>query len=113
MINHLIVNVIDLDIVAPYTLRVSFDDGTQQTINFEPVLYGYYYGPLRDLDEAAGATCATPDRDVCCRVARASMQGLATTMAECRSRWSPTILDGRSSTKRWRPRSKPRWAPRR
>ena len=35
--------------VGPYTLRITFDDGTEQTINFEPVLYGYYYAPLRDL----------------------------------------------------------------
>ncbi|MBM4467586.1 MAG: DUF2442 domain-containing protein [Chloroflexi bacterium] len=47
---HLMVNVTDLAIVGPYTLRITFDDGTEQTINFEPVLYGYYYAPLRDLD---------------------------------------------------------------
>ena len=34
--------------VAPYTLRVEFRDGTSQTINFEPVLRGELYGPLRD-----------------------------------------------------------------
>lgn len=47
---HLMVNVTDLAIVGPYTLRITFDDGTEQTINFESVLYGYYYAPLRDLD---------------------------------------------------------------
>jgi hypothetical protein len=36
-------------ITQPYTLRVQFDDGTEQTINFEPVLGGEMYRPLRDL----------------------------------------------------------------
>jgi len=34
--------------VAPYTLRVEFDDGTAQTIDFCPVLAGELFGPLRD-----------------------------------------------------------------
>ncbi len=46
---HLLVRVISFNIVAPYTLRVSFDDGKSEIINFEPVLYGFYYAPLRDL----------------------------------------------------------------
>jgi hypothetical protein len=33
-----------------YTLRVDFDDGTHQLIDFEPVLRGALYGPLRDPD---------------------------------------------------------------
>ncbi len=36
-------------IVAPYTLDVRFDDETLVTIDFEPVLHGELYGPLRDL----------------------------------------------------------------
>jgi len=36
------------EIVAPYTLRVTFDDATVQVIDFEPVLLGELYGPLRD-----------------------------------------------------------------
>lgn len=47
--DHLIVKVTVFEIIGPYTLRITFDDGIEQTINFEPVLYGYYYGPLRDL----------------------------------------------------------------
>jgi hypothetical protein len=47
---HLMVNVTDFVIVGPYTLRITFSDGIVQTINFEPVLYGYYYAPLRDPD---------------------------------------------------------------
>src|SRR5207253_6117809 len=32
-----------------YTLCVRFDDTTEQTIDFEPILEGELYGPLRDL----------------------------------------------------------------
>ncbi len=46
---HLICRVQEFEIVAPYTLRVHFDDGTEQVIDFEPVLRGELYGPLRDL----------------------------------------------------------------
>lgn len=35
--------------VSPYTLKLRFDDDTEQVINFEPVLRGQLYGPLRDL----------------------------------------------------------------
>lgn len=37
-------------IVAPYTLRVEFEDHTHQIINFRPILAGNLYGPLRDLN---------------------------------------------------------------
>lgn len=46
---HLICRVKTFQIVAPYTLRVGFDDGTEQVICFEPVLAGELYRPLRDL----------------------------------------------------------------
>ena len=46
---HPIYRVSSFQIVAPYTLRVQFDDGTEQVINFEPVLAGELYRPLRDL----------------------------------------------------------------
>ena len=45
---HPIYRVRSFQIVAPYTLRVGFDDGTQQVIDFEPILAGELYGPLRD-----------------------------------------------------------------
>ena len=47
--DHLIIKVTDFENIEPYTLRLTFEDGTERTINFEPVLYGHYYGPLRDL----------------------------------------------------------------
>jgi hypothetical protein len=48
--SHPIYRVVHFEIVAPYTLRVHFDDDTAQTINFEPALAGDLYAPLRDLN---------------------------------------------------------------
>ena len=47
--SHPIYRVESFEIISPYTLRVEFDDETQQTIDFQPVLAGELYGPLRDL----------------------------------------------------------------
>ncbi len=49
MMTHPIFRVCDVSIVAPYTLRVAFDDGTEQVIDFRPVLAGELFAPLRDL----------------------------------------------------------------
>ena len=35
--------------VAPYTLRIVFDDDTEQVVDFLPVLRGELFGPLQDL----------------------------------------------------------------
>lgn len=35
-------------IVGDYTLEVKFSDGTQQDIDFQPVMAGELYGPLLD-----------------------------------------------------------------
>ena len=43
---HPIYKVRSVKIVAPHTLQVGFDDGTEQTIDFRPVLAGELYGPL-------------------------------------------------------------------
>ena len=48
--------------IALFTLRVHFEDGTSQTIDFRPVLSGELFGPLADsnlfeqvrLDEEGG-----------------------------------------------------------
>src|SRR3972149_10227244 len=45
---HPISRVVNFEIVGPSTLRVEFDDGVAQTIDFRPVLVGEMYGPLRD-----------------------------------------------------------------
>ena len=47
--DHPIYRVQAFEVVGPYTLRLSFDDGTEQTIDFQPVLAGELYGPLKDL----------------------------------------------------------------
>ena len=46
---HAIYRVKAFEIVKPYTLRVRFDDGTEQTIDFQPVLAGELYAPWKDL----------------------------------------------------------------
>ena len=47
--DHEIHEVSDFTIVGPYCLEVVFEDATVQTIDFQPVLKGELFGPLRDL----------------------------------------------------------------
>ena len=47
--SHAIHRVRSFRVEAAYTLRLEFDDGTAQTIDFQPVLAGELFGPLRDL----------------------------------------------------------------
>ncbi|MDI6793912.1 MAG: DUF2442 domain-containing protein [bacterium] len=47
--NHSIYRVKSFEIVAPYTLRVDFDDHTSRIIDFRSILVGELYGSLRDL----------------------------------------------------------------
>jgi Protein of unknown function (DUF2442) len=46
---HPIYRVSGFEITGPYRLVVSFDDGTQQRIDFRPVLQGALFGPLQDI----------------------------------------------------------------
>ena len=46
--NHPIYRITSVQRCAPYTLSLSFDDGLTRTINFEPILEGELFGPLRD-----------------------------------------------------------------
>ena len=46
--DHEIHRVVSFEKVAPFTLRVGFDDGISQVIDFRPVLKGELYGPLQD-----------------------------------------------------------------
>jgi hypothetical protein len=48
VMEHLIVKVTGFKIIGDYTLRVGFDDGTTQSIDFLPVLRGAFFSPLRD-----------------------------------------------------------------
>jgi len=47
---HPIYRVSSFEVVSAYTLRVRFDDATEQMIDFRPILAGELYGPLRDLE---------------------------------------------------------------
>ena len=47
--HHPIYRVQSFEIVASYTLLVRFDDNTEQTIDFRPILAGELYAPLRNL----------------------------------------------------------------
>jgi hypothetical protein len=47
--NHPIHRVAAFEIVGPYTLSVLFKDGTEQRIDFRPVLRGALFGELQDL----------------------------------------------------------------
>jgi len=46
---HPIYRVTDFQVVGPHRLTVWFNDGHSQTINFEPMLVGDVFGPLREL----------------------------------------------------------------
>ncbi len=59
---HALHRVVGFRIVGPFALAVAFEDGTEQHINFRPVLNGAMFGALQDahvfngvsLDEEAG-----------------------------------------------------------
>ena len=46
--DHEIHRVVSFEKVAAFTLRVGFDDGVSQVIDFRPVLKGELYAPLQD-----------------------------------------------------------------
>ena len=45
---HPLYRVTEFERTGPFELTVQFDDDTEQRINFQPVLHGELYGPLRD-----------------------------------------------------------------
>src|SRR3954463_8714532 len=47
-VSHPIHRVLGFRIEGPYTLRVRFEDHSEQVIDFRPVLAGELFGPLRD-----------------------------------------------------------------
>jgi len=46
--SHRICRINKVERVSTYELRLGFDDGVVRTINFEPLLAGELFGPLRD-----------------------------------------------------------------
>jgi len=47
---HAIHRVEHFEIVGPYTLTLRFEDGTEQLIDFRPVLEGEVLSPLQDIN---------------------------------------------------------------
>ena len=47
---HSVHKVVDFQLLGQYRVKVRFADGVDRIIDFEPVLYGELFGPLRDLD---------------------------------------------------------------
>ncbi|MGC8856022.1 MAG: DUF2442 domain-containing protein [Anaerolineae bacterium] len=45
---HKIYRVVSFELAGRYTLKITFDDGVTQVINFQPVLAGEIYGPLQE-----------------------------------------------------------------
>ena len=43
--NHPIYRITSCERIAPYSLRLRFNDGLERTIDFEPILEGELYGP--------------------------------------------------------------------
>ena len=46
--NHPIYRITSIERTAPFSLRLHFNDGLARAIDFEPILEGELYGPLRD-----------------------------------------------------------------
>jgi len=54
--NHPIYRITSFERVPPYSLRLHFNDSQARTIDFEPILEGELYGPLRDPEVFAQVT---------------------------------------------------------
>ncbi len=50
LMSHPIYRVESFEVVGPYQLLVRFNDATERTIDFRPILAGRIYGPLKSLD---------------------------------------------------------------
>src|SRR5438477_12019379 len=46
---HPIYKITQIKIKEPYKLEIYFDDETVRSIDFEPILHGEMFGPLRDV----------------------------------------------------------------
>jgi len=53
---HPIYRVVAFEQIGPYTLRIRFDDGISRSIDFEAILRGELFGPLRDSEKFARVT---------------------------------------------------------
>jgi Protein of unknown function (DUF2442) len=48
LMSHPIHRIVSFEQIGAYTLRLHFGDGLSRTIDFEPILAGELFGPLRD-----------------------------------------------------------------
>lgn len=100
MMTHLMLKVTDFEIVGPYTLCITFADGAERTVNFEPVLHGYYYAPLRDLslfnqvhlDKAIGTLVWPNDADFDPATLYHWHQGAGEELAQRAARWKDPVI---------------------
>jgi hypothetical protein len=46
---HSIFRVDSFEVQAPFVLDIKFDDGTEQIVDFHPVLAGELFSPLKDI----------------------------------------------------------------
>ena len=46
--SHPIYRIESVEVVAPFTLRLRFDDGLERRVDFSRILAGAVFGPLRD-----------------------------------------------------------------
>jgi len=61
MVMHGIYRVMSVEVVKPFTLRVTFDDDTEQLVFLGDILEGSVYGPLRD-DKFFRQVAVDPER---------------------------------------------------
>lgn len=47
--SHEIYTISDFEVVAPYTLRIKFNDDSEKVVNLLPMLRGELFGPLQDI----------------------------------------------------------------
>ena len=45
---HKLYRITNFELIGDYTIRIQFDDDSEQIIDFRPVLYGEMWGPLQD-----------------------------------------------------------------
>ena len=50
-----VIHVTNVKVVGPYSLTLSFNDGTTKRVNLRHELYGEVFEPLRDPEEFAKA----------------------------------------------------------
>ena len=86
---HPIFSVRDFRIVGPYTLKVVFDDTSEQTIDFREVLAGELYGPLNDLRYSTKFGSIRKCKRSCGRTAPTLTRRRSTIGRTTRQQWQP------------------------